>query len=64
MRAACMNCVKVSKCTETDVAKLRNGYFCDNWEAASREVVWAREQVVKDLGDQGLVSILKTNNKP
>lgn len=64
MKAECLNCAKLAKCTETDAEKVLGNYFCDNWEASTEEVLQARMQVINDFGNQGLDSILSTDNKP
>ena len=64
MKASCLNCSRLARCTETDPDKVRSNYYCDNWEPSTEETLQARLQVITDFGDQGLASILSTDSKP
>jgi len=59
----CLNCKTLGRCKTADEEKIRSAYCCERWEPAVDETVHARNKVIEQFGNQGLLTTLKTEIK-
>ena len=58
MNRECLNCKCLGKCSATNTEKVRNRWYCIDWDLCPPEEVIARVKAIQNLGEAAVTALV------